>query len=506
MALIDPSLSSYPRRQWADEISDVLKHQLEIEVETPPPVVSIFKVPETMTTQKPEAYEPQQIGLGPYHHLRPLPYKMMEQKKLASMRRVLKDDHKIKDFKLCVLDKVRKLVPIVRDCYNMFLESDEDSLSWVFAIDGIFLLDLFRSYDTGMGHEKNADQLPQKTASDEAPCTSSMQQRSEIQPCIAQIPHKTASDESMTPIYHVIEDVETLQPISTKVEIDEATIGAREPNCRKNQIPFMVLKEIDDVLHLSSAGNKFSPSVYRTFSDFHSPLELCSLSEAPTHVEHLLDYMYHSILYNFSSKTSVVLVAEDSRPVIVRWFSNMRTFFSFRLYRKSSPIDSIPKDEIVKAYKQTVTFLENFTRNTTTTPSASKLHDRAKFRFHSLPKCEGIRNIVIHGKDFYLPCVTLSTSSDITLRNLIAYEILMTNSIKLPLTEYIGLIAQLIVNVDDVELLQNENIIKGDLSEAEVVKLFTGMHTFITSMNLKEKKELQENIKEVKKVYESRLI
>nr|GFA32914.1 putative UPF0481 protein At3g02645 [Tanacetum cinerariifolium] len=139
-------------------------------------------------------------------------------------------------------------------------------------------------------------------------------------------------------------------------------------------------------------------------------------------------------------------------------------------------------------------------------PSASKLHDRAKFRFHSLPKCEGIRNIVIHGKDFYLPCVTLSTSSDITLRNLIAYEILMTNSIKLPLTEYIGLIAQLIVNVDDVELLQNENIIKGDLSEAEVVKLFTGMHTFITSMNLKEKKELQENIKEVKKVYESRLI
>nr|GEV94957.1 putative UPF0481 protein At3g02645 [Tanacetum cinerariifolium] len=256
MALIDPSLSSYPKRQWADEISDILNHQLEIEVETPPPVVSIFKVPETMTTQKPEAYEPQQIGLGPYHHLRPLPYKKMEQKKLAAMRRVLKDDHKIEDFKLCVLDKVRKLVPIVRDCYNMFLESDEDSLSWVFAIDGIFLLDLFRSYDTGMGQEKNADQLPQKTASDEAPCTSSMQQRteeavsSEIQPCIAQIPHKTASDESVTPIYHVIEDVETLQPISTKVEIDEA------PCTSKNQIPFMVLKEIDDALHLSSAGKR----------------------------------------------------------------------------------------------------------------------------------------------------------------------------------------------------------------------------------------------------------
>nr|GFA32915.1 hypothetical protein [Tanacetum cinerariifolium] len=496
MALIDPSLSSYPRRQWVDEISDILKHQLEIEVETPPPVVSIFKVPETMTTQKPEAFEPQQTGLGPYHHLRPLPYKKMEQKKLAAMRRVLKDDHKFKDFKLCVLDKVRKLVPIVRDCYNMFLESDEDSLSWVFAIDGIFLLDLFRSYDTGMGHEKNADQLPLS---------------SEIQPCIAHIPHKTASDESVTPIYHVIEDVETLQPLSTKVEIDEApctsslqqrpeirllaqenqTVEVKEcppsqlkhpkvdPNniliaqditMVENQIPFTVLKEIDDALHLSSAGNKLSPSVYRTFSDFHSPLELCSLSEAPTHVEHLLDYMYHSIVYNFSSKTSVVLVAEDSRSVIVRWFSNIRTFFSFRLYRKSSPIDSIPKDEIVKAYKQTVTFLENFTRNTTTTPSASKLHDRAKF------------------------------SSDITLRNLIAYEILMNNSAKLPLTEYIGLIAQLIVNVDDVELLQNENIIKGDLSEAEVVKLFTGMRTSITSMNLKEKKELQENIKEVKKL------
>ncbi|KAL8223446.1 hypothetical protein R6Q57_018921 [Mikania cordata] len=40
-----------------------------------------------MTMKKPEAYEPQQIGLGPIHHFQPRPYKKMERKKFDIMRK-----------------------------------------------------------------------------------------------------------------------------------------------------------------------------------------------------------------------------------------------------------------------------------------------------------------------------------------------------------------------------------------------------------------------------------
>ncbi|MFS7992441.1 hypothetical protein Hanom_Chr12g01082261 [Helianthus anomalus] len=67
MASIDPSLISDPEEQkWVVEIRKILNPQLQIDVETPS--VSLFRVPETITTKKPEAYEPQQIGLGLIHH------------------------------------------------------------------------------------------------------------------------------------------------------------------------------------------------------------------------------------------------------------------------------------------------------------------------------------------------------------------------------------------------------------------------------------------------------
>ncbi|KAL8242939.1 hypothetical protein R6Q59_013241 [Mikania micrantha] len=109
MASIDPSLLSNPKEQkWVDETSKILNHQLETDIEIPS--VTVFQVPETMTTKKPETYEPQQIGLGPIHHFQPRTYKKMEQKKLDVMRKVLKDND-IKDYELTILNNVKKNCP-----------------------------------------------------------------------------------------------------------------------------------------------------------------------------------------------------------------------------------------------------------------------------------------------------------------------------------------------------------------------------------------------------------
>ena len=45
--------------------------------------VSVFNVPKALRVHKPEAYTPQLIALGPYHHWRPELYEM-ERYKLAS--------------------------------------------------------------------------------------------------------------------------------------------------------------------------------------------------------------------------------------------------------------------------------------------------------------------------------------------------------------------------------------------------------------------------------------
>ncbi|KAD2394316.1 hypothetical protein E3N88_41293 [Mikania micrantha] len=400
MASKDPSLISNPQEQkWVVEITKILDHQLEIDNENP--LVSLFQVPETITIKQPEAYEPQQVGLGPIHHFQPRAYKKMEQKKLAVMR---------------------KLVPIVRSCYDMFLEHDDELLTWVFVIDGLFLLNLFHNY--------NQPELPE----------------------VGQKKRLVAQDVLMV----------------------------------ENQIPFMVLKEINDALHVTTGSqshiaNAFSPSIFQIFCKIHSPLKLCSESQAPSSVDHLLHYMYYSIVNNFR----VRLIAPASVTTEV---------FNF--------VKKIPKEEIVQAYEQTISILETFTQTKLIIPSASNLH-AAGFKFHSLKEDEGIKDTRVWGKDVYLPIVTLNKDSDVIFKNLVAYEALTSNSNSFPLAEFMVLMCALVVNVDDVKRL--ENIIKGDLCADEVVKLFTGISGSIPAMKTNKKSNLQGTIDEINMAYNSRL-
>lgn len=49
--------------------------------------ICIFKVPKSLASFKPEAYVPQLMGLGPYHHLRP-ELQQMQTYKLSEVKRV----------------------------------------------------------------------------------------------------------------------------------------------------------------------------------------------------------------------------------------------------------------------------------------------------------------------------------------------------------------------------------------------------------------------------------
>nr|GEW22469.1 putative UPF0481 protein At3g02645 [Tanacetum cinerariifolium] len=81
----------------------------------------------------------------------------------------------------------------------------------------------------------------------------------------------------------------------------------------------------------------------------------------------------------------------------------------------------------------------------------------------------------------------------------------LDKEINLDESEYMGLMCALIVNVEDAKYLREKDVIKGELENDEVVKLFTGMANSITIKKTKEKSKLQEMIDEVNTVYEKGL-
>ncbi|KAI3739268.1 hypothetical protein L2E82_29668 [Cichorium intybus] len=479
MAFLDPILIPRSREdEWSKQIGEILNQQLDTDQEIPS--VSIFLVPEMIKKQKPEAYEPQQIGLGPNYHFKPWPYRKMEQRKLTAVRRILQYC-KITDFEEEVLLKVCDRVRDIRGCYDIFLQDDDYFLARILTIDGLFLLFLFHSYNSGVDSGDERYVLQQKS--------------------------KESNE-------HIV-----------NVEVDtRRRLFAQDLMMAENQIPFTVLKEIDMALN-SPSGNSivsddnFSGIIFRSFCVTHSPLELCSLAQAPSHVEHLLDYMYHSIVNNVplnnngpqDLETSVHGPRHQVRSMKSKKEEELllptgNTGTGPSLGKFPSPIfhfvQKIPWEKFIPLYKQTVTTLETFSKNRTNIYSASKLHG-AGFKFHLLQKEEGIWKIDSKGKDIYLPCVTLHTDSEVILRNLVVYEMLMVNSDNFPLTEYVGLMCGLIMNVNDVKVLKRQKIIGGDLREDEVARLFTGMSSSIPAMKTNKKSELQERIVEVNTAYES---
>ncbi|KAJ0654922.1 hypothetical protein HanLR1_Chr14g0512631 [Helianthus annuus] len=329
MASVDPSLIADPREQkWVGEISEIVKHQLEIEVEIPP--VSIFKIPENITKKKPEAYKPQQIGFGPYHHFQPGPYTKMEQKKLVVLQKVLQY-HKIKDFRLNVLDKVQNLVPVIRACYEMFLQDDNVSLAWVSAIDGLFLLNLFETYDNKQVKVNPTQRL-------------------------------LAQDIMM---------VENQIPFMVLKEIHEALNTSSGTNFSPSVFPSLRSEEDDQLITASSttfsldlpshSSLTFSPSIFRSFSEIHSPLELCSPSNAPNHVEHLLHYMYDSIINNDPLKNIHIPVSSTKPSVMSDYIPPLSlSDITNSISHVSNFLKKVPEKEIAQLYEQTVTSLQNF--------------------------------------------------------------------------------------------------------------------------------------------------
>ncbi|GLJ35878.1 hypothetical protein SUGI_0720080 [Cryptomeria japonica] len=106
--------------------------------------VSVFDVPKELLAVKPEAYIPQCVSIGPYHHWRSQLYEMERYKVTAALRfqKTLTSDYKFES----VVEEVKKYNWLIRNCYHKYLDYSGEALAWLMALDTSFLLECLQFY------------------------------------------------------------------------------------------------------------------------------------------------------------------------------------------------------------------------------------------------------------------------------------------------------------------------------------------------------------------------
>ncbi|XP_058208330.1 putative UPF0481 protein At3g02645 [Rhododendron vialii] len=451
-------------QRWIAQISKILEKDVKVEIDP----VSIFRVPATLSALKPKAYVPQVIGLGPYHHLRTELYDMERYKLAAAIK--LQQEFRSLEFKQLV-SGLSKLEHRVRACYHKYLDFEEETLAWIMAIDGLFLLEFLRCYNS----------TPSITTA------------------------------------HLVDS-------TGRKLAHEAVLG--DILMLENQIPIFVLSKILSMQcssHLEVAEDLFRPVSTRTilmhFCRLISPLKIGDdliLSDEVSEHAHLLDLLYHLIiepklvgpavkpcniygeseapsseknlsldssklsqvftyLWNMLLKLPVGFISKITKPVknIVSVSGKFISSVPKGIIASKSIEDINPENEGMKTPKVEEIMI----------PSVSDL-SYAGVRF--CPTTGRIATIRFdqRTKKFYLPVISLNVNSEVIMRNLVAYEASI-GSESLAFTRYIELMNGIVDTAEDAKLLREKKIIVNSLkSDADVALLFNGMSKCVRLTNV----------------------
>ncbi|XP_017979849.1 PREDICTED: putative UPF0481 protein At3g02645 [Theobroma cacao] len=428
--------------EWFIEIRDALNLDLESDYEMP---VCIFLVPKPLVDVKPEAYRPQLIALGPYHHFQPELYEM-EHYKLAAVKRAITPVFQLSEFEN-LIEEIVKQVPHICKCYRGLTAPNHDIISWIMAIDGLFLLDLLNTFI-------NTGEISQQSTGKKQP-----------------------------EAYAILKDVLKLE----------------------NQIPMFVLKVILERINYYFPGQLLY-DMLKKFCDEVSPIKLewstttRTLDKVLEH-QHLLDLLYHSITFKKDNgethpdgltKEPPCLRPEDlppnGEPITCAVLSDLlKMFSSLNLGNFTKKVLTLITKVLGLIHIPTMAF---FKEKKVLIPSVSKLC-RAGLNFCSTDG--GTANVRFDAdtKTFYLPIITLKHTSDVVMRNLVVYETMAKSKTKsLNFKRYTELMSAIVDTIEDVELLKKAGVLttvpnkqkeeaeplESDiLSDAEIVEIFNEM-------------------------------
>ncbi|KAH7854638.1 hypothetical protein Vadar_016219 [Vaccinium darrowii] len=472
--------SSEGEKRWIDQIRKILDKEVKVPIDP----VSIFRVPATLSISKREAYVPQVVALGPYHHFRPELYEM-ERYKLAAAIRLQKELKSLEIEKL-VLDLNREFEQKVRACYHKYLDFEEVTLAWVMAIDGIFLLDFLHRYNL-------------------SPST------------------YTA---------HLVDS--TGRPLANGSVL-------RDILMLENQIPIFVLSKILSIQResLPELANNGLPDLRRTLMDFCGSLSPLKIKDDPTlfdvevsEAAHLLDFLYQLIVpkppklenlgscrdpMNTEDKNSATNIDHHSIS-----FLDTSKFFEVisKLWQMISTLNVRIIQRIARPLKLLVAVSSSVSgtpglKSQAPTDTASTGKPENAIEEIHIPSVTQLCNVGVvfrsatggieavgfnrQTKVFTLPVIHLDVDSEVVMRNLVAYETAI-NPESLVFTRYMELMSGIVDTVEDARLLKKNKIIDSKLKSDADVALFNGMSK---SVRLTKVPHIDRTIKDVNAYYDS---
>lgn len=428
----------------------------------------VFEVPERLKATNPDAYAPRQVGLGPYHHCQPKVQQMTNRKREAakSYLEALKID--IGDFVKEVERRAAALEPINRLCYDRHIDLDGESLAWIIIVDAIFLLDFVLNYNGG---------------------------------CNVEFDNEEQREMFFSNYQELVPDIMMLE----------------------NQIPLLFMGK---VLHgfCSFLGMpKHERDEYWVlsevcqFCDKISPFGRASISReavdsaidpAIDGTKNMLHIMYRLSLGTYTAEYSAEKDGgHDDKGrlqhlVAVTWFvmSRAKGIVGFAAGQvasafgiaKSGGVQMSEKvDKMFTSAGNIQKILSSDTKidqQRSLLPSVSELSDVVQTTFH-LSDNPGIRGTHFDKtrNEFSLPGMTLHENSEVILRNLLAYEATLPDEVPKEIANFVSFLCTIIIAEKDVKILSDAQIIKGKLSENEVVVLFNSLKTSITASGVLER-------------------
>ncbi|EXC29941.1 hypothetical protein L484_015134 [Morus notabilis] len=444
------------------------------DIDTP---IRIFKVPDSLTSAKPEAYIPQQIGFGPIHHFR-RELQQMQMYKVVEARRIHNGFQS--DLKFGEVAEVLKTIvsPSVRASYNIYLQMEDDDLASVMALDGLFLFNLLCC--TGINKEALA---------------------------------KSSS------LCHLVNSAG--KRLAQKTIIQEAMM-------LENQIPIDVMKVIlliecwnNSKSQKMKIGSVIFPKILLGFCEFSSPLKTVEnypLYEALKRA-HLLDLLYHLVTLKQSPETNPEEEEKEkksledlSTEIASHEIISRKTRIEEVVKRRiripdgveaaageilktlappgfQKPIELVlgllelplsqTKSDIVSSLKEEEPPKEVFI------PRASEL-DKAGVKFRVADHITGI-NFDRNKLSFYLPIIRINADFEVIIRNLVVYEAMIKSETEpLILNWYVELMNGLIQTAEDVAVLNKQQIISKSEStlDEQVAKIFSGMNKSVELTNI----------------------
>ncbi|KAL6606092.1 hypothetical protein ACP70R_041745 [Stipagrostis hirtigluma subsp. patula] len=473
--------------------------------------VSVFNVPKQLQVYKPEAYTPQLIALGPYHHWRPELYEM-ERYKLAAARRAqkrLRGGAKLDT----LVEQFARMERKVRAYYHRFLDFSGETLSWMMVVDGAFLLEFLQIYAVAAGNGDGGRPLRRVSSR----------------------------------MAHLVDFAGRKSAYS---------LILRDMLMLENQVPLFLLRRILDPQCESAdeAAELLARMVTGLMKEL-CPFKMVELFPAVDVGEHahLLEVLYHLLVpkpaddpapeadghgsfhdvgYDIEEQPADGGGAEEQKPAagceyvkqlfVAVWgiVSRLKTGPMRRITRPiafavkapwkmlavvpgfSTTVESIfadgsanPRDPSGAGYLTRPPLIEEIM-----VPSVSELAN-AGVKFS--PTAGDLSTIAFDAKTvtFHLPVVTLDSNTEVVLRNLVAYEASAASG-PLVLARYTELMNGIIDTDEDVAVLRQRGVVLNRMkSDGEVAKLWNGM---ARSVRLTKVAFVDRAVEEVNRYYNGR--